>query len=87
MAMRTLLKISRGGQVSVPAVIRKRWNTSTVMIEDNGEFLVLRPAPDDPLDAVMGIFADEVGAGPSLEETRDLEREEHASMERSRHRA
>lgn len=57
MSMRTL-KISRGGQVSVPAEVRHRWKTSTVEIEDRGDEIVLRPAVDDPIEAVRGIFAD-----------------------------
>jgi len=57
MAMRTL-RISKGGQVSVPAEVRHRWGTSTVEAEDRGHELVLRPAPDDPIEAVLGIFAD-----------------------------
>lgn len=57
MAMR-MLRISKGGQVSVPAEVRHRWGTSTVEAEDRGHELVLRPAPDDPIEAVLGIFAD-----------------------------
>lgn len=54
MTMITRLKISRGGQVSVPAAVRKRWGTSTVIAEDQGDRIVLRPAADDPLDAARG---------------------------------
>jgi len=53
-----MLRISKGGQVSVPAEVRHRWGTSTVEAEDRGHELVLRPAPDDPIEAVLGIFAD-----------------------------
>lgn len=52
------LKISSGGQVSVPANVRKRWNTSTVIAEDLGDHLVLRPVPDDPIEATRGILKD-----------------------------
>jgi bifunctional DNA-binding transcriptional regulator/antitoxin component of YhaV-PrlF toxin-antitoxin module len=83
MIMRTHLRITRGGQVSVPAAIRKRWNTSMVIAEDEGDRLVLRPAPDDPVDALMGIFAGDE-AGLSTAEARRLSREEEAEAEERR---
>jgi AbrB family looped-hinge helix DNA binding protein len=51
-------KITRAGQVSIPAEVRQRWDTSTVSIEDDGDRIVLRPVPDDPIDALRGVFAD-----------------------------
>jgi bifunctional DNA-binding transcriptional regulator/antitoxin component of YhaV-PrlF toxin-antitoxin module len=51
------LKITRGGQVSVPADIRRRWSTNTVAVEDRGDHVVLRPAPDDPVAAAYGAFS------------------------------
>lgn len=51
------LKITNGGQVSVPAAVRRRWGTNTVMAEDHGDHLVLRPVPDDPVAAAHGVFA------------------------------
>jgi AbrB family looped-hinge helix DNA binding protein len=51
------LKITRGGQVSVPADVRRRWGTNTVTVEDMGDHVVLRPAPDDPVAAAYGAFA------------------------------
>lgn len=50
-------KITKAGQVSIPAEIRARWETSTVAIEDEGDRIVLRPVPDDPIEALMGVFA------------------------------
>ena len=51
------LRITSGGQVSVPAEVRRRWNTNTVLVEDRGDHVVLRPAPDDPVAAAYGAFA------------------------------
>ncbi len=51
---RMLLKISKGGQVSIPAPIRKRWQTDRLVAEDHGDRLVLRPAPDDPIERAHG---------------------------------
>jgi bifunctional DNA-binding transcriptional regulator/antitoxin component of YhaV-PrlF toxin-antitoxin module len=53
------LKVSSGGQVSVPASVRKRWGTHTLVAEDHGSYLVLRPAPDDPVAAAKGAFRDQ----------------------------
>jgi AbrB family looped-hinge helix DNA binding protein len=62
MSMRTRVKISRGGQISIPAPIRHRWGTSTVALEDHGDRIVLQPAPDDPIAAAEGALAGEFPA-------------------------
>lgn len=61
MKMKRRVRISRGGQVSIPATIRRRWGTSTVALEDLGDRIVLTPAPDDPVAAAEGALADEFG--------------------------
>jgi bifunctional DNA-binding transcriptional regulator/antitoxin component of YhaV-PrlF toxin-antitoxin module len=82
MAMAKRLAISRGGQVSVPAAVRKRWGTNTVVAEDHGDHLVLRPAPDDPIAAVRGIFAEDLRrAGKTVDEIHREWREEEAEIE------
>jgi bifunctional DNA-binding transcriptional regulator/antitoxin component of YhaV-PrlF toxin-antitoxin module len=86
MAMTKRLVISAGGQVSVPAAVRKRWGTRTVLAEDRGDWLILRPAPDDPIAAVRGIFAAEVSGGASIDELRAAGRAEEAEVERRRAR-
>jgi bifunctional DNA-binding transcriptional regulator/antitoxin component of YhaV-PrlF toxin-antitoxin module len=58
MIMRTL-KVTSGGQISVPAEIRRRWGTSTLALEDLGDRLVLTPAPDDPIAAARGALVGE----------------------------
>jgi AbrB family looped-hinge helix DNA binding protein len=52
-------KITKAGQVSIPAEVRARWGTSTVAIDDEGDRIVLRPVSDDPIEALIGIFADD----------------------------
>ena len=52
------VRISRGGQVSIPAEVRHRWSTSRVALEDLGDRLVIHPAPDDPITGLRGAFAD-----------------------------
>ena len=50
-------RITKAGQVSIPAEIRQRWGATTVAIEDDGDRIVLRPVPDDPVAAAFGVFA------------------------------
>jgi hypothetical protein len=59
MIMKTA-KISGGGQISIPSGIRRRWGTSTLALEDLGDRVVLRPAPDDPIAAARGALAGEL---------------------------
>lgn len=73
------LKISAGGQVSVPATVRNRWNTRVVVADDRGDHLILRPAPEDPIEAARGAFKDY--PGPSSDEMRRLNREEERLAE------
>lgn len=61
MSMKTRMRLSKGGQVSIPATIRRRWATSTLTLEDRGDRLVIEPAPDDPIAAAEGALAKEFG--------------------------
>jgi AbrB family looped-hinge helix DNA binding protein len=77
MSMSTRVKISKGGQISIPAPIRHRWGTSTVALEDHGDRIVLQPAPDDPIAAAEGALAGElrgVDVGRLRREAREDER-------------
>jgi bifunctional DNA-binding transcriptional regulator/antitoxin component of YhaV-PrlF toxin-antitoxin module len=49
-------RISKGGQVSIPAHVRRRWATEDVVVEDFGDRLVLRPIPRDPIADARGAF-------------------------------
>jgi bifunctional DNA-binding transcriptional regulator/antitoxin component of YhaV-PrlF toxin-antitoxin module len=77
-----IAKVSKGGQVSIPASIKNRWGTERVMIEDQGDSLVLRPLPDDPIGAALDLFG---AGGPSTEEIRAQLREEDAAAEARRY--
>lgn len=78
MKMRKRMKISKGGQVSIPAPIRKRWGTTTVTLEDRGDEIVLKPAPDDPIAAAAGAFA---GEGPKIDWEKFTREEREAEAE------
>ena len=73
------LKISRGGQLSIPAEVRHRWKTSRVTVEDRGNELVVRPAPDDPIAALRGAFP--LPAGVTSDDLRREAREEEIANE------
>jgi bifunctional DNA-binding transcriptional regulator/antitoxin component of YhaV-PrlF toxin-antitoxin module len=60
MIVKTRMRISKGGQISIPAAVRHRWGTSTVTVEDHGDELVIAPAPDDPIGAAEGALAAEL---------------------------
>ena len=73
------LKISAGGQVSVPAAVRQRWKTRVVVADDRGDHLILRPAPEDPIEAARGAFKN--SSGPSTDEMLRESREEEREAE------
>jgi bifunctional DNA-binding transcriptional regulator/antitoxin component of YhaV-PrlF toxin-antitoxin module len=77
-------RISKGGQISIPASIRHRWATDRVLLEDRGDVILVRPVPADPIAAVRGRFRG-LG-GPSSDEMRALAREEDAQVEAERER-
>ena len=85
MLMRTRMKVSKGGQISLPAPIRHRWGTSTVVLDDQGDHLVIRPAPDDPIAAAEGALAAEF-SGIDASELRRQARAADRSAEARRSR-
>lgn len=70
--------ISRGGQVSIPADVRRRWGAHRVVIYDHGTSIEVRPLADDPIAAVRGSMT---GEGPTTDEIRRLEHEDEADVE------
>jgi bifunctional DNA-binding transcriptional regulator/antitoxin component of YhaV-PrlF toxin-antitoxin module len=84
MIMRTF-KITRGGQVSIPAGIRHRWKTAVVTLEDFDDHVVLRPAAADPIAAARGALAGELKM--SSAELRGRAREDERTAEQRPRRA
>ena len=80
-----LLRISKGGQISIPAPIRKRWGTTELVAEDHGDRLILRPAPEDPIDRAYGAFA-HLFEGTSVKEVMDAYRKEELEIEEEKWR-
>lgn len=77
------LKVTRSGQLSLPARIRRRWGTQRVTIEDRGDSVVLRPMPDDPVGAAAGALKGRIGSSDDLR-ARAREDERHAIERRER---
>jgi hypothetical protein len=73
------MRISSGGQLSLPADVRRRWATERVVLEDLGDHLVIRPLPADPVGYARGAARWE---GRPLEEIRDDYRREDAEPRR-----
>jgi AbrB family looped-hinge helix DNA binding protein len=81
MIMKTV-KVTSGGQISVPAEVRRRWGTSTLALEDLGDRLVLTPAPDDPIAAARGALT----GGSDSASLREAARDAEAAAEHRRQR-
>jgi len=76
------IPISAGGQIALPAAIRRRWGSRQVELIDQGDRVVLRPVPDDPVGAAAGSLR--AYGRPGTAETRAMLREEEAEAERRR---
>jgi bifunctional DNA-binding transcriptional regulator/antitoxin component of YhaV-PrlF toxin-antitoxin module len=77
-----IFKITRGGQVSIPAGIRHRWKTTAVTIEDFDDHVVLRPAAADPIAAARGVLAGQLKTSSS--ELRGSARNDEGAAEQRR---
>jgi bifunctional DNA-binding transcriptional regulator/antitoxin component of YhaV-PrlF toxin-antitoxin module len=77
----SMTRISRGGQVTVPALVRRSWETDRVALEDHGDYLLLRPVAD-PIDGFVGFAAGR--GGPTSEELRAQNRAEEAGSDARR---
>ena len=76
------VRISRGGQISLPAEIRRRWASDTLIVEDLGNRVVIRPMPADPIGAAVGAFR---SPGLTSDQARTMIRMEETEAEQSKH--
>ena len=67
----TKAKVTRNGQISLPAELRHRWQSNAVLVIDRGSYAIVRPVPDDVVAALRGAHA---GSGPTSEQARAAER-------------
>lgn len=77
--MRKLVPITRGGQISLPAEVRHRWGAQKVVLIDEGDRLVVKPVPADPIRALMGKFP--LPAGVTVDDLTAQYRQEEADAE------
>jgi AbrB family looped-hinge helix DNA binding protein len=75
-----VMKVSRNGQVSIPAAARTRWQAGEVLVVDLGDRVVIRPQPSEPLDALVGKYA---RRGPSSDRARRSARDDEARRDRT----
>jgi bifunctional DNA-binding transcriptional regulator/antitoxin component of YhaV-PrlF toxin-antitoxin module len=54
--MEGVLRVSKGGQISLPAAIRRRWGVGRLLLVDLGDRVELRPLPDDPIGELRGML-------------------------------
>lgn len=76
----TTATISKKGWVVIPKAYREKYNLKPgdqVQIMDYGNILSLIPMPENPIDALYGMFAD----GPSLTADLLIERQEELARE------
>ncbi|MBV8196391.1 MAG: AbrB/MazE/SpoVT family DNA-binding domain-containing protein [Candidatus Dormibacteraeota bacterium] len=78
MIMKKRMRISKGGQISIPSRVRRRWGTETIVLLDEGDRLVVKPAPDDPIAAAEGALA-EFGPIDTVEMRRQAREDEEAA--------
>jgi len=78
-----VMKVSRNGQVSIPADARARWNTERVIVVDLGDRIVIRPLPSEPVQALVGKYANR---GLNSSRARATARADEATRERRKGR-
>jgi len=87
MPISATMKVSRNGQVSLPADVRRRWGTDRVLVLDLGTHVVMRPVSADHAEnvrAVRGSFRSPRAL--STEELRRQAREEEAEIDARKER-
>jgi AbrB family looped-hinge helix DNA binding protein len=80
----TLMKLTKSGQISIPAEVRRRWNTDRVMVFDTPGGLVVRPFDPEAVHRLRGKYKPPPGT-PTVDEQRRLDREEEAEREDARY--
>jgi bifunctional DNA-binding transcriptional regulator/antitoxin component of YhaV-PrlF toxin-antitoxin module len=74
--------ISKGGQISIPADVRRRWGTDRVRLVDLGDRLIVRPLGADDLAVAKGSLP--LPTGMTAEGLRAIGRDEDATVEQGR---
>jgi bifunctional DNA-binding transcriptional regulator/antitoxin component of YhaV-PrlF toxin-antitoxin module len=78
-----IAKVTSGGQLSIPASVRKRWGTRRVALDDQGDRLVVTPLPEDPIAAARGALQGRLASSSDLREAARRNGDDAASRRRS----
>ena len=79
MGSTSIMKVTRNGQVSIPAAVRSRWGVDRVIVVDLGDRVVMRPIPDDPIGALRGKYRERL---PDTDSMRRQDRQADEVTER-----
>jgi bifunctional DNA-binding transcriptional regulator/antitoxin component of YhaV-PrlF toxin-antitoxin module len=77
--MSTVMKVTAGGQIPLPAETRRKWNTDRVVVTETIDGLLVRPFDSNAIERLRGKYK-HLG-DPSTDELRDAERREDAARE------
>jgi AbrB family looped-hinge helix DNA binding protein len=77
-----VMKVSRNGQVSIPADARARWNADRVVVVDLGDRIVMRPLSEDAAGDLVGKYRH----GPGTDDARRAARADDAAAEKRKQR-
>jgi bifunctional DNA-binding transcriptional regulator/antitoxin component of YhaV-PrlF toxin-antitoxin module len=80
----TTAKVTRNGQVSLPAELRHRWGAGSVLVIDRGDYAIVRPIPGDIVATLHGSHS---GPGPASDRARASARESEADTRSRKGRA
>lgn len=76
----TITKATVKGQIIIPAALRKKFKikkgTRVAVLEGAGNVILVKPLPDDPIEASRGLLK----GGPSL--TKSLMKDRHEEAKR-----
>ena len=84
MSVMKTARITAGGQISIPASVRRRWGTNRVAIHDLGDRIVVKPLPDDPIAAAEGALRGRIPV--TADELRRVARRDEAQAEEQKWR-
>ncbi len=73
----TISKITIRGQMTIPVELRRKFNikkgTRVAILEGEGRAILLRPLPDDPIEASRGVLKGKTSLTKALLKNRHAE--------------
>lgn len=78
----SIMKVTANGQISIPADVRRRWQTDRVIVIDTSEGLIVRPFDENHVRSLRGKYRRWVTE--TTDEARRAARAEEAEREEPR---